>query len=436
VSPRWLLVLALAGCSSENGIELDVVIDVPCTTNIAAASIVQVQIATEPHHLGDSSAFDAQTFFHNEHEVVFLFPDTETSAALDVYLVNAQSQIIERNSFRYTFSGPGYYKEPGTFPTGCGPAGDGPITDGGMGDGSAPDGGAPDGSSTDGSGMDGSLGRTWNPVAINMNFDLYAVYGASPNDWHVVGGQSTSLAGSQGGLMWVPDSVALGNVYSVWGDGNGHVWEIGDMGQIYYKDGNNPFVAIATCGSGPLFGVAGDGNGDVWVGGTGGTLCHASDGVSFNAAMPPGIFDINYGFNLSGKHYLFATDGGQRLEIMNGSSTMTPVKAANGLGLEAASGDDQHFYLVGAAGTLLTSTNLTDWTQHNETMEDLHGVWARGSSAYVVGENSTLLHSEDAGGTWTHEAVSNAMAYSLQGVWSVGGTTIAVGHNGIILRRN
>jgi len=64
---------------------------------------------------------------------------------------------------------------------------------------------------------------------------------------------------------------------------------------------------------------------------------------------------------------------------------------------------------------------------------DLHGIWVQGNSVWVVGEEGTILHSTDGGGTWRRVASGTDRE-----LWSVHGTTNgsrlwAVGSGGTIL---
>jgi photosystem II stability/assembly factor-like uncharacterized protein len=95
------------------------------------------------------------------------------------------------------------------------------------------------------------------------------------------------------------------------------------------------------------------------------------------------------------------------------------------------------FVAVGKNGKILTSTNITIWTQQTSgTTARLSGV-AFGNNTFVaVGDNGTVLRSIDNGLTWNSPWNSPLTTQNLYGVTYANSVKefIAVGHNGAIYR--
>jgi photosystem II stability/assembly factor-like uncharacterized protein len=93
------------------------------------------------------------------------------------------------------------------------------------------------------------------------------------------------------------------------------------------------------------------------------------------------------------------------------------------------------FFAVGDAGTILSSTDGTNWTPHSSgltSLPNLNGI-THGSIYVAVGEGGAILTSGD-GNTWTTQtSVTSLTTNTLRQVTSNGNIIVAVGDSGTIV---
>ncbi|MBF0282730.1 MAG: hypothetical protein HQM07_09220, partial [Zetaproteobacteria bacterium] len=99
-----------------------------------------------------------------------------------------------------------------------------------------------------------------------------------------------------------------------------------------------------------------------------------------------------------------------------------------GLALNAVAHGNLTTVAVGDRGTIVTSSDGIHWIPQNSgTQENLRGAAWNGRKFVVVGDNSAIFSSSDAGVTWTQEITPLAMPTQLNGIIWSGQQFVAVG---------
>ena len=152
-----------------------------------------------------------------------------------------------------------------------------------------------------------------------------------------------------------------------------------------------------------------------------GTVLNLKETTSVTAVSSANYFAVGGSAGLSPAGYTFSTTGGT--QILS-SGLLKSVDAASGTYYAAGNTAD------GSSGTILKSTDGTNWTTQVSSGSKLNGISASDSSvAYAVGDNGTVQKTTNGGTNWSSQTTDSN--YVLYGVDTVNATTAyAVGKNG------
>jgi photosystem II stability/assembly factor-like uncharacterized protein len=152
-----------------------------------------------------------------------------------------------------------------------------------------------------------------------------------------------------------------------------------------------------------------------------GTVLNLKETTSVTAVSTENYFAVGGSARLSPAGYTFSTTGGT--QILS-SGLLKSVDAASGTYYAAGNTAD------GSSGTILKSTDGTNWTTQVSSGSKLNGISASDSSvAYAVGDNGTVQKTTNGGTNWSSQTTDSN--YVLYGVDTINATTAyAVGKNG------
>lgn len=152
-----------------------------------------------------------------------------------------------------------------------------------------------------------------------------------------------------------------------------------------------------------------------------GTVLNLKETTSVTALSSANYFAVGGSAGLSPAGYTFSTTGGT--QILS-SGLLKSVDAASGTYYAAGNTAD------GSSGTILKSTDGTNWDTQVSSGPKLNGISASDSSvAYAVGDNGTVQKTTNGGTNWSSQTTDSN--YVLYGVNTVNATTAyAVGKNG------
>jgi hypothetical protein len=152
-----------------------------------------------------------------------------------------------------------------------------------------------------------------------------------------------------------------------------------------------------------------------------GTVLNLKETTSVTAVSTENYFAVGGSAGLSPAGYTFSTTGGT--QILS-SGLLKSVDAASGTYYAAGNTAD------GSSGTILKSTDGTNWTTQVSSGSKLNGISASDSSvAYAVGDNGTVQKTTNGGTNWSSQTTDSN--YVLYGVDTINATTAyAVGKNG------
>ncbi len=152
-----------------------------------------------------------------------------------------------------------------------------------------------------------------------------------------------------------------------------------------------------------------------------GSVLNLRETTSVTALSSANYFAVGGSAGLSPAGYTFSTSGGARTVP---SGLLKSVDFASGTYYTAgATADD-------SSGTILKSTNGTDWTTQVSSGPKLNGISALDANVvYAVGASGTVQKTTDGGANWSSQTTDSN--YVLYGVNAVSSTTAyAVGKNG------
>lgn len=152
-----------------------------------------------------------------------------------------------------------------------------------------------------------------------------------------------------------------------------------------------------------------------------GSVLNLRETTSVTALSSANYFAVGGSAGLSPAGYTFSTSGGARTVP---SGLLKSVDFASGTYYTAgATADD-------SSGTILKSTNGTDWTTQVSSGPKLNGISALDANVvYAVGASGTVQKTTDGGANWSSQTTDSN--YVLYGVNAVDATTAyAVGKNG------
>lgn len=152
-----------------------------------------------------------------------------------------------------------------------------------------------------------------------------------------------------------------------------------------------------------------------------GTVLNLKETTSVTAVSTENYFAVGGSAGLSPAGYTFSTTGGT--QILS-SGLLKSVDAASGTYYAAGNTAD------GSSGTILKSTDGTNWTTQVSSGSKLNGISASDSSvAYAVGDNGTVQKTTNGGTNWSSQTTDSN--YVLYGVDTINATTAyAVGKSG------
>jgi photosystem II stability/assembly factor-like uncharacterized protein len=188
-----------------------------------------------------------------------------------------------------------------------------------------------------------------------------------------------------------------------------------------------------------LTGVWGSGKNDVYVVGAAGTILHTADGKTWQPLDAKTSENLQGVWGSGAKRVFIVGSNGTVLRSADQGSTWSSVNTGSNEDLVGIFGlDTSELYIVGHMGTILHSTDdgVTWQKQTSGTSLYLFGVWASSSTnVFVGGDKGTILHSVDHGATWTAQAnpdqtliPGKATSY-IRGFWGSSATDVwAVGY--------
>lgn len=133
-----------------------------------------------------------------------------------------------------------------------------------------------------------------------------------------------------------------------------------------------------------------------------------------------------------GAVFVAVDDGGEIRSSPDGVAWTPRNSPVAGIPLNSALYFGGNYLAAGAAGTIVRSTDATNWTAlAPATGNELHAL-ARGSTYVAVGASGTILRSSDAQ-TWTTALSSGAVAQTLYDVAFANNLYVAVGASGTLL---
>ena len=229
----------------------------------------------------------------------------------------------------------------------------------------------------------------WTTMQSGTKDALTSIWGTSPGDVFVAGGNPTTLAGVAlyyNGASWAdmpyPDDV----VFSLWGTANNNIYSADFYGISHY---NGLIWLISHETPVLMMGICGGSNADIFAVGANGTILH-----------------------------------------YNGSS-WTPMSSGTAKQLNSVwynSASD--VFAVGYNGTILHYNGHSWSTMPSGTTKILSGVWgSSGDDVYAVGDAGTILHYN--GSVWS--AVPTGFTSNFSSVWGSSGRDVFVaGWGGIV----
>lgn len=189
-----------------------------------------------------------------------------------------------------------------------------------------------------------------------------------------------------------------------------------------------------------------------------GTILATSDGINWDSRVVPNVVTNKLFLSISGNQeglVATGTDGlilyspGETIEvnetnIVNGVPVITTTQSTfpginwelievNGLeaDLKGNAFHNDHYFLAGEGGTLVRSSNGKDWEILNTPSENfLSGLASNGDRLISVGNNGTVIYSDDSGDSWN--TISPFTDAWLLQVRYLNGKFVAVGQAGTI----
>lgn len=321
----------------------------------------------------------------------------------------------------------------------------------------------------------------WKEVDSPTGEPLRGVWGSSPTDVHVVGGndfgQNDTIAWYRfDGSTWT--SVLQGGsnepgeaLHAVWGTGPSEVWAVGNEPQAYQYDGTA--ITPHEVGIEKMRAIVGRSSSDIWVAAATISIgLRHFDGSAW-APAEPRIAETSYfyGLTLSLDDRLYAVGhagvgkGGLAAQFINDAWAMLTAPPADPLraawsfsdGRLLTAGDDGALFehgglgwsspgsvtraaihdifrapdgttmrAVGDGGVILRRTTGGSWEveESSLTNQPLYALWgASESDLYAVGANNTLLHFD--GTSWKAQNGPSADPTStLSAIWGSGASDI------------
>jgi len=152
-----------------------------------------------------------------------------------------------------------------------------------------------------------------------------------------------------------------------------------------------------------------------------GSVLNLKETTSVTAVSSANYFAVGGSAGLSPAGYTFSTTGGTRIVS---SGLLKSVDTASGTYYTAGATAD------GSSGTILKSTDGTNWTTQVSSGAKLNGISALDASVvYAVGDSGTVQKTTNGGTNWSSQTTDSN--YVLYGVNAVNATTAyAVGKNG------
>ncbi len=287
---------------------------------------------------------------------------------------------------------------------------------------------------------DGAERATWTPQTSKVTSALYGVWGCSANDVLVVGAGAILRSTTPG--TWTNETPMnfTGTLFSVGSYDCAHVWTVGTGGDIYFSQASGSWMNQFSFGNVELRGVWATAAGTAVVGNTG-----ELEELASMMGVPPMWMRLPRVNNSTltavfGQSAIYVAVGaaGTILRSTDSGATWAAVQSPTAGTLRAgcftAGGDA---FVVGDGGALLHSNDGgSKWDLlPAPTSADLRGVWGdTPQDLFVVGSGATILHSTDGAGSWVPE--NGMTGVNLNGVWGTGpGDVYAVGDDGTILHR-
>ncbi len=249
---------------------------------------------------------------------------------------------------------------------------------------------------------------------------------------YIVGGGGTILYREPG--TWTR---AVGfNAPALSGIGQaGLLYAVGLNGAIFRSNDGRSWTAVDSMAVEELFKVWGAANGEAFIA-AGDAMLYSANGTGWTHQPTPAtqtIVDV-WGSSLTDVYavpedgtVLHTTDRGMNW-VAQQTGVNLPFYAIDGSG-------PNNIFVGGAMGTILHSDGSGKWTkQSTPTTQGVGGIWVRSDQeVFAVGTKGLILHTVDGGKTWVTE--DSGTQNGLNAVGGYGDDVYAVGANGTILHR-
>ncbi len=225
----------------------------------------------------------------------------------------------------------------------------------------------------------------WTAMNSPTSEDLKGVWGASSTDVWAVGNAGTILR--YDGTDWTATGNITSDLEAVWGSGPNDVWIVG-TGKVVHYNGSTFEPRVLT---GHPLSVSGTGPTDVWVTGENAQVAHFTG--TWTTGIDPGAGITYFAIVALAANDVWITTLTSNKETLEfGGSTWTPhaAPATGFLSIHPVSSND----IWAAGATRVGHWNGTDWTIEKPAgnVIQLMGTGGSGSSLWIVGTESTILH--------------------------------------------
>jgi len=275
----------------------------------------------------------------------------------------------------------------------------------------------------------------WKPIG-NLTTELRRVFLTSSGLWIVdIGG---NIFHSTDDTQFTSQKLqsSLSELYVAGAD----VWAGGADGISHKGPSDSTFTLLPGSPklTGGVHGVPGSLYADTFD--TTGGVYHSSDGLTWSSVTPsPAPASLNALFVSSASEVFAVGLGGSIYHTIDGGASWASQTSGVTGDFAAVWGTGSLVLASGRGGEIVRTVNGgATWTKTNSgTTAVLYGLW--GSSAtdiWAVGQNATLLHSNNGGVDWTPETgLPIAPTATLFSVYEASGKVYVVGSAGIILVR-
>ena len=266
---------------------------------------------------------------------------------------------------------------------------------------------------------------SWQKIHTGIQDHLLSIWGRSENYIFAVG-EKGKIIHFDGKSWQEMDSGTQNNLYAIWGDDK-QVYVVGDEGTLLSYDGNN-WMPVSTSINTPLTGIWGA-NEKIFTAGPYGILLEKTN-TSWERQTSVDSSDLSvYMGGNEQSIFMISQSGGHMYTMGDWIPILSPSSQTfNDININL----DNQRLVVGEEGSILYSTDSIWNTATTGTTKDLKAVTSGDKVFYVVGENGTILRSDNPA-SWI--LMDSQTTQNLHDVWAVSKNIVfAVGDNGTLIR--